>query len=294
MIIQHLPPIRRAILAINPLSGRFRPDILLEVERFFKDNGLEIKVVANFSALKDMDFSDQDAMAVIGGDGSLNLMINIIGPGTAPICIIPSGTGNALAAELGIKPGNPLRAASLLFEGALRTVDLGRLDGRYFLLVAGIGFDGAVAARITYTQKKRFKLGGYALGAISEIFRYIPSPIEVRTAHGIYSGETVLFCNTKVYGGPLSFAKAALLDDGKLDVVVFKKISLLTGLLYLMMGLGFPHRWTGKYLENFKSPQVELRYQRPVPYQMDGDYYGVSPRWVEVVPRAQQFFVSVT
>jgi len=279
-------------IAVNPFSGRFHPGVLFSVERSLRKHGFRVTVLAGeFSRLKEMSFGEEDYLVVIGGDGSVNMALNALGPGKVPICIIPTGTGNALAKELEIPTSSPTRAVSLVIEGRRRKIDVGTVDGHYFLLMAGAGFDANVAKRVTQKAKRRLKIGGYAISALLEFWRYEPHPIMMKAGDDWYQGVTVLFCNTRTYGGPLTFARRAQIDDGSLDVVVFKKMGLMRIMQYLLMGMGLNLGSIRSQVDYFQSKSVRVFPTRPVPYQADGDYCGFLPQKIGVLQCAQEFFV---
>lgn len=159
-----------------------------------------------------------------GGDGTINEVASqLVGTGT-PLGIVRAGSGNGLARELGI-PVSPDRAADIALGGHQRVVDVGEIDGLFFLNVAGIGFDAAMAIEFN-------RLGGERRGALRytiEVFRagflYQAVPYVVETDGQVVEADVLLLAiaNLAQYGANAVIAPGAKPDDGLLDVVIVEK-----------------------------------------------------------------------
>jgi len=289
--------LRNLVLIANPNAGRYAAATVKRVQAYYQTMGIEVLLWRGDmgscfrDAISSLD-SRRDAVVVIGGDGTLNQVINTLGPGKVTIGIIPAGTGNVFARELGVPTKDPLGAAEVTLRNQKRRLDLGLLDGRYFLLMAGIGFDGQVAARLEAAQKRRMGLGAYAWATMREIFKYQARPIYVKAKGHNERGSTVLICNTRRYGGPLTFAQKAYPDDGLLDVVVFRRIGFLPALRFFLMGCGFRYFIRERDLVYFQTKSLEVKSKYPIPVQIDGDYYGILPVRISVAPNSQDFLVG--
>jgi YegS/Rv2252/BmrU family lipid kinase len=177
-----------------------------------------------------------DVAIVAGGDGTINEAVNgLIGTETA-LGVLPVGTGNMWAKQLRIPTytlTNPLRlreAAAGLAEGKIRVVDVGRMNDRYFLCWAGIGLDAQVTAEMEPRQRRTKRLGlPYAIAAVLVARDFKGVRTRVSLDGSIVRGRTllILVSNIQQYMGMLNVAREGRMDDGLLDVFVFK-------------GLGFP------------------------------------------------------
>jgi YegS/Rv2252/BmrU family lipid kinase len=243
---------------------------------------------------------DCDAVIVAGGDGTINEAVNgLVGTQTA-LGVLPVGTGNMWAKQLGVPTytlTNPLRlyeAAAGLTEGTVRLIDVGRVDQRYFLCWAGIGLDAQVTAEIEprHRYTKRLGLLPYVIAAILVARDFKGVRTRVSLDGHIVRGRTllILVSNIQQYIGMLSVAREARLDDGLLDVFVFK-------------GLGFPYAVrhllkivTQRYLQD---PRVVHRQARHIqvwtewatPIHVDGDPIGTTPVTLQAVPLALHVLV---
>ncbi len=241
-----------------------------------------------------------DVAIVAGGDGTINEAVNgLVGTQTA-MGVLPVGTGNMWAKQLGIPTytlTNPLRlheAAAGLAEGTIRLVDVGQVNNRYFLCWAGIGLDAQVTAEVEPRQRHTKRLGAlpYAIAAVLVAREFQGVQARVSLDGGVVRGRTllILVSNIQQYIGVLNVAREARIDDGLLDVFVFK-------------GLGFPYavRHLLKIISQryLQDPQVVYRQIRhievctewAIPVQVDGDPIGTTPVTLKVVPLALRVLV---
>ena len=283
------------LLLGNPYAGKFSHQLLEQIRTFFERRGMHVIPLpgaeGRLDEIKPINGSTRlDAVVLVGGDGTVNRCINEFGPAKVPLGIIPAGTGNVLARELGIPIGDPHKAAQVVLSGHKRRVDLGLLNNKYFVLMAGVGFDGYVSLRLPVT-KHGMGLWSYVLATIKAYLKFRPSPIVVKTGDKILSGETILICNARLYGGPLCFACYAEMDDGLLDIIVFGKMGVVHVLKYLLMGSGIVSLGKSASVSYITAKNAEIISHGPMPVQMDGEFYGTTPVRVSVVPRCQEFFV---
>jgi diacylglycerol kinase (ATP) len=241
-----------------------------------------------------------DAVIAAGGDGTINEAVNgLVGTETA-LGVLPVGTGNMWAKQLGIPTytlTSPLRlydAAAGLAEGAIRRIDVGRVNNRYFLCWAGIGLDAQVTTEMEPRQRHTKRLGAlpYVIATILVARDFKGVRTRVSLDGSIVRGRTllVLVNNIKQYAGMFNVAPEARIDDGMLDVFVFK-------------GLGFPYvvRHVTKILSQrcLQDPRIVHRQARRIeiwtewatPVQVDGDPIGTTPIKLEVVPLALRVLV---
>lgn len=156
-----------------------------------------------------------------GGDGTVNEVGSALVGSDATMAIVPSGSGNGLARELGV-PLDPAAAFQVVFEGRARVIDAGELDGHLFFNIAGIGLDARVAYRFAEGGLERRGFVRYLELAAREVLSFTPHEYALTADGRDRSVRPLLIAiaNSRQYGNGALIAPEAVLDDGKLDVVV--------------------------------------------------------------------------
>jgi YegS/Rv2252/BmrU family lipid kinase len=154
-----------------------------------------------------------------GGDGTVNEIACALVSGSVPLAIIPAGSGNGLARELGI-PLAPADALAVAIEGRTHRIDVGEVGGRAFVNLAGIGFDAAIAARFAASARRGFVR--YLTIAAAEIGRYRPKRYTLRIGGRVeeHRAWMIVLANARQYGNGAVIAPRARPDDGRLDLVI--------------------------------------------------------------------------
>jgi lipid kinase YegS len=196
-----------------------------------------------------------DRILAVGGDGTVNEVVNgVMGTGwEGAVGVIPLGTANDLAASLGV-PAELSGALAAVMAGTPRRVDVGRVNGRYFLNVSTGGF-GAEAAEEAAAEAKRL-LGpwAYVVTGVKKFVELKPSRARFTTPSGtLYDGELLLFAvgNGKQTGGGNRVTPRAELDDGELDILIVPAMARMDFLSLI------PDIRAGTHLDN-----PEVRYYR--------------------------------
>ena len=156
-----------------------------------------------------------------GGDGTVNEVGSALAFRDSALGIVPAGSGNGLARELGISL-DPMRALETAVRGTDRTIDIGELGGRLFLNLAGIGLDAAIA--LAFGQLEGRGLRRYVRATMSTVLRYTPEVYQVMTdtQPDAFDGAALMveFANGAQFGNGATIAPRARLDDGLLDLVI--------------------------------------------------------------------------
>jgi YegS/Rv2252/BmrU family lipid kinase len=226
-----------------------------------------------------------DVVVVHGGDGTLNEAANGLAGTQTALAVIPAGTANVWAHEIGM-PRDPVAAADLILRGERRRIDLGRAGARYFLLMAGIGLDAAIIPHVNPRLKRRIGVLAYIIAGVITAFRTKPWRVTMRIDGAPRDGSLywMLAGNTRSYGGITDILYRAQADDALLDVAVMHR----GGLFHLLVdGVRLLlHR-------HDRSPNVDYEKARVVeidtpgiPVQVDGDLAGHTPMRIEVAPAA--------
>jgi diacylglycerol kinase (ATP) len=227
-----------------------------------------------------------DLVIAAGGDGTVNEVINGIARSRTALAIVPFGTVNVMALELGI-PGDVHEAAQLISSKSTVSIDLGlaKMAGRsrYFSLALGVGFDAMVIQDANCDFRERWGGLGYLMVGGKNLLTYKWPRINVR--HGLTStGYFVIVANSRRVWGANEMADRATMTDGLLDLVVINRKNWHALDLLLALSSAKLKRYLRKEYHQVK--EVEIFSDSEVAVQADGEIIGKAPVKVKVVPRA--------
>jgi YegS/Rv2252/BmrU family lipid kinase len=278
--------VNNALLLYNPAAGRF-PLSKKRLKAFLGTlyhYGIRTETaITQPSQEVSLNLENKDLLIVYGGDGTLHEVIPEVLRWQVPVALLPAGTTNVLARELGI-PRDPERALSLVPQGKLQKIHLGQASGslspisqkRYFHLMAGVGFDGDVIYRTGPYMKKALGMAAYWLVAHVSLLKYPMTPFELSLEGEVHRGTFAVIGNARKYGGELLLTPKASVQENCLDVCLFTSQQRLRYLFYLWGVLSGRHLRYPDVLYR-KVQHVKVSGDRPVPIQMDGELIGQSP-----------------
>ncbi len=236
-----------------------------------------------------------------GGDGTLNEVINGVfrqGPSTeVTLGAIPGGTGSDFTRSLGL-PRDPIKALEKILEGQTIRVDLGEIkcfkegrpEKRYFINVAGLGFDAVVAERTNRAPKI---FGGtipylYNLLLTLITYRSLPFKITIDSLHIELKAYLVVVANGKYFAGGMFVAPGAVLDDGKFYVAIGEDMSRLEFLSLV------PRVYKGTHINHpkvkvYEAQTVEISSDAILFIEAEGETVGTAPATFNIYPRAVNF-----
>jgi len=220
--------------------------------------------------------SEQPLVIVAAGDGTINAVVNGLNPQAATLAILPLGTSNVLAAELGIRSIED--GLDRIIAGKTQALSVGVLESegasRRFVLMAGIGFDGAVVRDVWLPGKNLLKQGAYAIAALLSCLRWDRSLVEISTPGQRIACHSVIICNASRYGGSFRLAPDSSVFSPGLEAVCVQKNSRRT-YLQLVFELFSGRLATSRSLLRIPVDGCEIRGRKPI--QIDGDFIGYSP-----------------
>jgi len=227
-----------------------------------------------------------------GGDGTVGEVASGLAGTGVPLGILPAGTMNLFAREIGI-PGRLEAAAAVVAAGRTRPVDLGRVGDRTFILCGGAGLDARVLAAVSPSLKRRLGKFSYFLLAPLEALRYDYPPIQVVIDGGPTLVATqVILANVRHYGDGYDLAPASTPDDGLLDACLFLGRGVRDYVRYASR-LRRGRHLTLPDVRLHQGRSFLLRPANPsdrIPFQVDGDYLCDLPVDVQVLPAAVSVF----
>ncbi len=216
-------------------------------------------------------------VAAWGGDGTVNEVGAALAFQRAALVLVPTGSGNGLARELGIDP-RPARAIAQALDGTVRAVDAGEWGGRLFFNVAGAGFDAHVARLFNARPPGRRGPWPYVTITIREAFRYEPRRYRVWLDGEERAGRflTIVLANSCQFGNRIRIAPEARLDDGWLNAVLVDDRSVARQFWRARHLLGDPTRAEGVLRRPVRTIAVEGA--SVLACQVDGESFEAGPR----------------
>jgi YegS/Rv2252/BmrU family lipid kinase len=290
------PPIRTKVIVNRDSQPRKVKRFLKPALRILRRQGFRLSVYFTKQAGEVLPVAREaiaqgfEALLVAGGDGTTNEAINAIVGNDVVLGVLPFGGSNVVARELAV-PLHPIRAAERIARRNIRLIDLGRANGRYFAMMASCGYDAYAISRTSRRIKKIISRYAYVWAGIKDFFGYRPSEITISLDQGkvVERGTFVVASNTHFYGGSHEIAPFAEVDDGFLDVLIYKGRSQV-GLLRFVLSIFYRQHLRMKNVRYYRVRRVEFDSKSPTLVQVDGDLLGELPAVVEVVPKALKVF----
>jgi YegS/Rv2252/BmrU family lipid kinase len=283
---------RKAVIIGNPNSGSAGDEGYLE--RFadaLRAGGLEVEVLNTERpdhATELAAMAGDQLVIAAGGDGTVNEVVNGLSK-DATLGILPLGTANVLARELGL-PLKPEDACERILSGTSSQMDVGVATDeegteRRFACMAGIGFDANVVREVTPRFKRYLRSLAFPLVALKVYFRGDLPDLHLVTGQTTYVGQLAVIANGHYYGGDFKVAEDASLTSGKLEVVLVEKVGRILRADILASVLA--KRPLDRDAKSF--PARDIRAESPgghVPVQIDGEVWGHLPMSFRIEPAA--------
>ncbi len=269
------PHKKHVCVIVNPISGGInKKPIVKKIQKKLNKTQFEVEI---FYTHKRNDATElakialehhADVIAVVGGDGTVNEVSQVLVGTSTPLAIIPSGSGNGLARHLHI-PLKSSKAIDLIKNGRIETIDTVRMNDRLYLGVAGIGFDAEVGWKFSEFGHRGFL--SYLLLTLKEFPIYHPGVYDLIIDGKKISREAFLvsFANSSQFGNGVYIAPLAKIDDGNLDVIILKKFPPY-GTIKIASQLFHHSLNRSKYVETIKCKEITIS-QPNLKAQIDGE-----------------------
>lgn len=300
--------IKDALLIYNPTSGRRRHRRFADVEqaaRILKDAGITTELAATTApgsatnVARKATEQRRGMVIACGGDGTINEIVNGLAGSDVPMALLPAGTANILAKELGL-PWDIGQAARLIPGGTVRRIALGAAfplngnhsdllspKGRFFLSVAGAGPDGAIVNGVHPGFKKSAGIAAYWFEGFRQLFQYGFPEMRIRSAGREHKATIIVVGRTAHYGGPFKITTDATLFEDSFEFVTNSRRSRIGYVACLpSLFLGSLRKLDG--IKAWKSGETicEPAGTEPIYAQVDGEPVGQLPVAFRIVPDA--------
>ncbi len=278
---------------VNPTAGGGRPERKLSsICRWLDREEIQYEIVVTQAPGDATRIAGEAArrgtrtVVAVGGDGTVHEVINgIVGMNVA-LGILPLGTENVLARELGI-PFGVKDAVSLIARHPIIQIDLGQLGGRYFALMTGVGFDAQVVRNLDPYMKRQLSRFSFVFTGMATFPKFHPRSVEIRVNGAEIRTQAweVLVCNASIFAGQVRIAPTASITDGRFDVCVFaddNRASFFGKLLKTAVYRRFPEQ----NIQAFQATHLSIQSTDPLPVQIDGEAMSLDRLDFSIQPRA--------
>ncbi len=217
-----------------------------------------------------------EKIVAAGGDGTVNEIVNGIAGHNVSLGLLPIGTMNVFATELGLPLNDLASCWQIIEQNRTHRVDLPRANGQHFVQLAGVGLDAQAVKETSRAFKRNFGPLSYLISAVQVASR-TPPVLRIESDDAVTNeGSFVLVGNGRLYGGRFPFFKQAVMDDGLLDVIVFKRLNYLDIIRYLQ-DVVFTPQISSPEVEYFKTKHLRVTSDETVPVEIDGELVGNCP-----------------
>lgn len=264
---------------VNPVAGQGKKlSFVSEITGFCQRNYLNYKLVMTHKPKEAIELAREaskkyEVIVAVGGDGTVNEVVNGIADTDAKLGIIPIGSGNDFAKQMGLTY-NLSKDLRILMDGKFIKVDLGRVNNRhYFINGVGVGFDGEVAYRVRDFFKYAKGFSGYLLSVFRTLATYKFHKVKFFIDGEIVKDDKILLiatCNGTTYGGGFKVAPSAKVDDGLFTVCFVSKM----GKFYAMRNI--PKILQGTHVSlpevsMYTGKSVKIKSEKELFSQLDGE-----------------------
>jgi diacylglycerol kinase (ATP) len=279
---------KRIVIILNPLAGSRRQGRLRAVIAKLRQYGAEVRVETTTAVGDATRFAQQitandcDVVVAAGGDGTINEVANGLVGSQLPLAIIPLGTANVLAAEIGLAADAASLARTIL-DGPAILVHPGIANGRHFLLMAGVGFDAEVVSAVTARLKRWLGKSAYVMQSFCLLLRY-DYPLFHLTIDGRrYDACSAIIAKGRFYAGRHICAPDGSLAKPRFEVCIFKRSGPLAVISYgaaLLFGR-LPYH---PHVLLVSGQQIRVEGPPAARVQGDGDAFGTLPLSIGLAP----------
>lgn len=284
---------RRALLLVNPHARLGQEGRLQAIEQL-QSLGLELieESAENPKILSDLirQYRDKVDCVIIGsGDGTINAALDGLIETQLPLGILPLGTANNLARNLQI-PSSLANACQIIASGNQRRIDLGWVNGKPFLNVAGIGLSAEINKTVKKEFKRRWGMIAYIATAMPVLWKSRPFWAEISSNNQHFRVKTVQItvCNGRYYGTGLSVAPDATIDDRRLDLycIEIRHWWEIFGLLPAIL-----QGTSARGIQTLQGETINIYTRRPHVVDVDGEIASMTPVEFRILPEILSVFV---
>ncbi len=278
----------KLLFIVNPKSGDHNTDFTELIETYFADKEEEFEIFelpddCSVSKIKNAIAESKPTKVIaVGGDGTLKLVAECVLRTTLPIGLLPAGSANGMAKELGI-PTDSTEALERIINGTVKSIHVVVINGELCIHLADIGFNAYVIKKFDDLPQRGMR--GYARAAWQAFWGQHKMDVAFKTDQEQIKAKAamVVIANATMYGTGVKINPEGKLDDDYFEVILVKEYSIMEILKIRFTSLPFdPAK-----IEIFKTKEVNIKTKHHVHFQVDGEYMGKVTRIAaEIIPAA--------
>ncbi|SDE92108.1 diacylglycerol/lipid kinase family protein [Sporomusa acidovorans] len=290
---------KKYILIYNPVSGDAKFKLKLDevVEYLQMNDGIVLTFRTRYKGdirpfIKEAKEFASDGIIVSGGDGTVHEVINAMMTEAVdvPLGIIPSGTCNDFAGYLNFHKNIP-GCLSAVTSGKWRMVDVGKVNGEYFLNVASAGLLTSVAHNVDTALKNTLGRMAYYFKGLGELPNFQSLHVSITADGQTFSENILLFLvmNSGVVGSFPPLAPEAKIDDGKLDILIVNKCSI-SELMGLFISIFSGRHTLSSHIRHLQATDIYIECNEPIESDLDGELGPPLPLAISTVTKKLRVF----
>lgn len=286
----------KLLFIINKSSGKDDKDWPQLIQDHFKETEhcIDLYVIPDNCVPKDIkqkaNEAKPDKIVAVGGDGTVKLAAQCCMEANIPLCILPAGSANGMAKELGI-PADPKDAMTIITDGCVKKIHLVEVNGELCIHLSDIGFNAFMMKKFETFHTRGMWGYAKALWQVLRIHSYMQVEIKVDGEKKRKRAAMIVIANATKYGTGALINPDGTLEDDKFEVIVMKKISLLE--IFKMMVTHRPYN--PAKTEVYQTGYIQINSKKKAHFQVDGEYLGkvnhvkacIKPDALEVVVPAE-------
>lgn len=289
----HTNPPLKLLFIINAAAGKTKPDWEKTIRQYFDGKPYSIVLHHLVTPFTPEQIQEQfkthrpHRIISVGGDGTLKLVAESMLNSSLPIGVLPAGSANGMAKELGIGT-DPQKALEIIVKGTVKKIDLIRINDELCIHLSDIGFNAFVVK--TFERFSKRGMWSYIKAALRVLFRHRHMEVTIAGEKQAIRREAamVVLANATKYGTGAVINPNGKLDDGKFEIIVIKKIAFSEIIKMMITHKDFDPSKT----ELFTTSGVEVHSRHRVHFQVDGEYLGkIYSLQAECLPGALQVIV---
>lgn len=288
------------LFIVNPAAGKGRTlELIPEIKAYCEGNNIdyhiEVTKYPGHATEISREYSEAQPMRIysVGGDGTLNEVLNGMAGSQSSLAAVPSGSGNDFIRSI-IGENIPKDLIRSSLEGTQRLIDYARFNDRYFINIASAGFDAEVVYQSNRFKKLPFITGrmAYILGIFSSVLACKNYRMEINVDGRAISGKSLLVAvgNGNYYGGGMLALPEAGIDDGLYDICHVEAMNRLK-ILFLFPKYMKGRHGTIKGVHFYRGKKVEITVDSPIPMNLDGEIILERKAVFEIFPKGLRFIV---